>query len=105
MLSEADVIELRDGRLVLPAAVFERCLAPCVAVALVAREDRWWLLPLHGGAGGLQIKLRNAAGDRVVEAREFFRAQGVEDGAPARRLQLAFVPAEGGFALLPAASA
>lgn len=80
-------------------AVHDGALQRCPAVALVARDGQWWLLPLLGGAGGLQVKLRNAAGDRVVEAQEFFRAQGVHDDAPPRTLQLVAEPGQGAFRL------
>lgn len=88
MTSDAATVQLRQGRLYIARAVHDGVLQACPAVALVARDGQWWLLPLLGGAGGLQVKLRNAAGDRVVEAQEFFRAQGVDDAAPARVLRL-----------------
>jgi hydrogenase maturation protease len=79
---------LRNGRLHFSRAGFERHLRDCVSVGLLARDGEWLLLPLRAGAGGLQIKLRNASGDRAIEAQEFFRAQGLEDSADARPLSL-----------------
>lgn len=92
-------IALRGGRLHIPREVHERVLFSCESVALLARDDGWRLLPLRAGAGGLQVKLRNARGDRVVEAQEFFRNQGIEDDVMPRRLLLVDLPAEAAFAL------
>ena len=95
---------LREGRLHIPAAVFDDHLAGSTAVALLARDGHWWLLPLLAGAGGLQIKLRNLRGDRVVETQEFFRSQGWEDAAAATELTLQFDGAKGAFRLAPNAA-
>lgn len=93
-------VEVRAGRLHLPGDVYERALPGCPALALLVRDGQWWLLPLKGGAGGLQIKIRNARGDRVVEAQEFFRAQGVQDDDAPCAYELQHVPEAGGFRLL-----
>lgn len=79
---------LHNGRLHLSNVAYERHLRDCVSVGLLARDGDWLLLPLRAGAGGLQVKLRNAAGDRVIEAQEFFRAQGLEDSEEKRPVQL-----------------
>ena len=78
-LESAGRVQVRAGRLHLPREVYERALPGCPALALLVRDGQWLLLPLFGGAGGLQIKIRNAHGDRVVESQEFFRSQGFED--------------------------
>jgi hypothetical protein len=90
-------IWLCNGRLHLTCAAYERHLSGCVAVALLARDREWLLLPLHAGAGGLQVKLRNARGDRVVESQEFFRSQGIEDSDEIQPLDLRGDPARGLF--------
>ncbi len=91
---------LRDGRLHIPRAIHEQQLSGCEAIALLARDGGWQLVPLRAGAGGLQVKLRNAQGDRVVESQEFFRHQGIEDDPVARRLRLVDLPGEGAYALV-----
>jgi hypothetical protein len=53
-------IWLSQGRLHFTCASYEQWLAPCIAVALFARDADWLLLPLLAGAGGLQVKMRNA---------------------------------------------
>lgn len=88
---------LQNGRLHLSSAAYEQYLQHCHAVGLLERDGRWLLLPLLGGAGGLQVKLRNARGDRVVEAQEFFRSQGFEDSPERRLLQLHADPEQGGL--------
>jgi hypothetical protein len=96
---------IADGWLVLPAATYARALEGCPAAALLAEAGRWWLLPLRAGAGGLQLKQRNAAGDRVIEAREFLRAQGIGDDAAPIALTLHFVAERGGYELVAADAA
>jgi hypothetical protein len=100
-LAEPREIELRDGRLHIAHDVYEELFDACIAVALLERDGGWWLLPLRGGAGGLQLKIRNARGDRVVESQEFFRSQGLDDSAQAQRLLLRFDDSQGGFLLTP----
>jgi hypothetical protein len=99
--TESREIELRDGRLHIEREAYDELFDACLAVALIAREDGWWLLPLRGGAGGLQIKIRNARGDRVIESQEFFRSQGLDDSPQPRRLALQFDASKGGFRLVP----
>ena len=94
-----DEIWLHNGRLHLTGAAYERYLHACPAVALLARDGDWLLLPLHAGAGGLQVKLRNARGDRVIEAQEFFRTQGLEDSERVQPLRLHDDPDRGALRL------
>ena len=51
------------------------------SVALISREDKILIMPLiQESGGGLLLKIRNAHGDRVIHAQEFFREKGyVED--------------------------
>jgi hypothetical protein len=103
-MHEADSIgrvQVRAGRVHIPIEVYERALPGCPALALLVRDGQWLLLPLLGGAGGLQIKIRNARGDRVVEAQEFFRGQGLEDTDEPCEFDLKHEPEFGGFRLLP----
>lgn len=88
---------LCDGRLYFLCAAYERYLAPCSAVALFARDTDWLLVPLLAGAGGLQVKIRNARADRVIEAQEFFRGCGLEDSPQVRPVYLCADSATGGW--------
>ncbi len=92
-------MEVRSGRLYVPAQTYERVLAGFTAVALLVREDGWWLIPLKAGAGGLQLKQRSARGDRVVEAQEFLRSQGVDDAQEPALFRLEFDPGRGAYRL------
>ena len=58
------------------------------------------LLPLHGSAGGLQLKMRNPRGDLVVRSQEFFRQQGPQDSREPLDRALQLDPALDGFRLL-----
>ncbi len=97
--SGAGRVQLRAGRLHIPSEVFDRGMSGCAAIALTVRDGRWLLLPLLGGAGGLQVKMRNPRGDRVIESQEFFRQQGLEDDPTPREFELKFEPEFGGFLL------
>lgn len=67
---------VRAGNLYLSAALCQRYLPQLGGVALLRREPYVLLLPLLPEAGGLLLKQRNAAGDRVLHAQEFFREHG-----------------------------
>ena len=99
------LVEIRAGRLYVPAQTYERVLTGFPAVALLASENAWWLIPLKAGAGGLQLKQRNARGDRVGEAQEFLRSQGVEDAQEAATYSLEFDAKRGAYRLTFAAPA
>lgn len=80
-MSGAVTLRLRDGGLYLSASVCDRHFAGIEAVILLRRDTDLAVLPVrHAAAGGYLLKRRNAAGDRVVFAPDFFRASGVADG-------------------------
>lgn len=73
-------VELRRGSLYLSSDVYERYFQDLAAVILLRRENDLLILPVrHAAGGGYLLKLRNAAGDRVVNAMDFFREHGFED--------------------------
>lgn len=73
---------LRRGSLYFDAALYERHFAGLETVILLRRGTALAILPVrHAASGGTLIKQRNAAGDRVVAAPDFFRAQGLADDA------------------------
>lgn len=73
---------IRRGALYLSAAACERHFAGIDAVALLRGDRDLIILPVrHAAAGGYLLKRRNARGDRVVLAPEFFRACGFDDDA------------------------
>jgi hypothetical protein len=79
-MGEAAGVHLIRGSLHLPAAVYGRYFAGLESVVLLRRNDDLVILPVrHAAAGGYLLKRRNALGDRVVHAGDFFREQGLED--------------------------
>jgi hypothetical protein len=72
------VVHIGDGRIVLPRATCDLYLAGAGTAALLEREGRVYLVPLGGPtAGGLLLKQRNAAGDRVLLAPDFLAPYGL----------------------------
>lgn len=70
------------GSLYLGRDVCERYFAGLQTAVLLRRETDLWVLPVrYAEAGGYLLKLRNAAGDRVLSAPDFFRSHGVNDSA------------------------
>jgi hypothetical protein len=69
------------GNLYISRETCESFLQGVEAVALLDRDNRVLIVPLMPESGaGLLLKVRNAHGDRVVHAQEFFREKGyVED--------------------------
>ncbi|MEP6966612.1 MAG: hypothetical protein ABI906_00895 [Pseudomonadota bacterium] len=71
---------LRGGGLYLTRELCDRYFAGLESVILLRRDDDLLILPVrHAAAGGYLLKLRNSAGDRVINASDFFRAQGIDD--------------------------
>lgn len=73
-------IAIRRGGIYIDAADFDRFFSGIEAVVLIRGDGDLHVLPLRLQAGGgLIVKRRNRAGDRVVDAAEFLRAQGIGD--------------------------
>jgi len=71
-------ISFRDGRLYVSRAACNSFFGDSGAVALVRRGGDLLVLPVrHAAAGGYILKIRNSAGDRVITAPDFFRAEGL----------------------------
>lgn len=74
-------VAIRRGALYFDAALYDCFFAPLQGVALLQEESNLLVMPLRlAGAGGYLVKMRNARGDRVVAAPEFFRDRGLDDG-------------------------
>jgi hypothetical protein len=75
-------VELKQRRLYLARAVYEAYFAGRSTVILLRKDKDMLVLPVrHAASGGYVLKIRNAAGDRVVDAGDFFRDHGLEDDA------------------------
>ncbi len=65
------------GNIYLSREVVDACLGGIDSVALLDRNGRVMVVPLtRESGGGLLLKIRNARGDRVIHAQEFFREKG-----------------------------
>jgi hypothetical protein len=76
-------LTLRAGRLYFTRCVHERHFSGLTSVILLRCHVDLLILPVrHAAAGGYVIKIRNAHGDRLVEAMPFFQANGMLDDGP-----------------------
>lgn len=67
-------ISFARGNFYLPREICDTYLPGVISVALLLRNDEVMIVPLAGqSAGGLLLNQRNARGDRVIHAQEFFR--------------------------------
>ncbi len=78
----SQTVTVKRGSLYLGRAVYERYFTGLDAVVLLRRDDDLLILPVrHAASGGYLIKMRNAAGDRVISAPDFFREHGIDEAA------------------------
>lgn len=76
----AGAVTVKRGSLYVPAEIYERYFSGLASVVLQRDGDDLAILPVHSAAsGGYLMKRRNAHGDRVVGAADFFRSEGIED--------------------------
>lgn len=81
-----------DGRIVVPQALYQRYLAGADSAALLERDAAVYLVPLNGPvAGGMLLKQRNLAGDRVLLAPDFLTARGLGCFSNARDFSVRWV--------------
>lgn len=78
IVPQPPMITVRTGRIYLGAAVYERYFHGVESVILLRREDNLLILPVrHAAAGGYLLKIRNASGDRVINATDFLEHHGL----------------------------
>ena len=82
-------VTVARGNLYLSRTVCESYFEGLDGIVLQRRADDLLVLPVrHAASGGYVLKYRNARGDRVVSAADFFRIHGLDDErelqAPAR---------------------
>lgn len=71
---------LKRGALYLSRALVDRYFAGVAAVVMIDEGADLWILPVrHAAAGGYVLKIRNAAGDRVVDALDLLRAHHLDE--------------------------
>lgn len=74
------VLTIRRGNVYFARDLFEHFFPGVAAVLLLREGAELRVLPVRQfAAGGLVVKTRNAAGDRVVDGAELLRAHGIED--------------------------
>jgi hypothetical protein len=79
-MSDRDGVAIRQRRIYVPRTAYDAHFAGCSGVVLLRQEADLLMLPVqHAASGGYVLKIRNAAGDRVVDAGDFFRDHGCED--------------------------
>ena len=73
-------VTVARGNLYLTREICDTYLPGVASVALLARDGDVLIVPLiQLSAGGLLLKQRNARGDRVIHAQEFFRNAGLPE--------------------------
>lgn len=88
--TDAHVLVAR-ANLYLSREACETWLAGLQTVALLERDAAVLIVPLMpDSAGGLLLKVRNARGDRVIHAQEFFREHGFAEEFEERRCPMAW---------------
>lgn len=80
-MSNECVLSVRRGSLLFSGAVYERYFATLENVVMLRDGSDLLVMPVRQrAAGGYVIKLRSSAGDRAVQAADFFRDNGIDDG-------------------------
>ena len=79
-MSGTCVVSVRRGALHFTGDVYRRYFDTLDNVVLLRDGDDLIVLPVRNpSAGGYVIKLKNSAGDRAVNAADFFRGNGIDD--------------------------
>ena len=67
-------ISVKGGVIYIPAAVADTYFKGIESVIVLIQEGELLIMPVHQvTSGGCLLKLRNAAGDRVAQARDVFQ--------------------------------
>ena len=77
------------GNLYLSSEACARYLPGVESIALLEHDAQVLIVPLtRASGGGLLLKVRNARGDRVVHAQEFFRTHGYVESFETRSVPM-----------------
>ena len=66
-------ITLKNGNLYLESELYNTYFNTINAVALLKKDSLFLIMPVQQAGGGLLLKIKNAKGDRIVHAIEFFQ--------------------------------
>ncbi|MBL4762751.1 MAG: hypothetical protein JKY93_08635 [Gammaproteobacteria bacterium] len=69
---------LKNGNIYLDSELYETYFSAINSVVLIKKESLIQMLPVQQAGGGLLLKIKNAKGDRIVHATEFFQQHGLE---------------------------
>ncbi len=76
----SDHISIKDGAIYIPFQLVEKYFRGIDAVIVLVQQGELMVMPVHQAtSGGSLLKVKNAAGDRVVQARDVFQDQGMLD--------------------------
>lgn len=82
-------VSVARGNIYLAREICDRYFSGALSVALLARAEQILIMPLtRESGGGLLLKMRNARGDRIVHAQEFFREQGLLENMQERKVSI-----------------
>ncbi len=86
----ANFIVLKRGSIYLSAYIYKTYFAGLDAVILLDRDSHLFIMPVRNASGGgYLLKLRNPAGDRIINAMDFFRERNLDDFAE-RKIDIAW---------------
>jgi hydrogenase maturation protease len=78
--SEPVTIHIRNKSVYLENSVCETYFKNLDGIVLQIRESKLIIMPIRqSGAGGLLLKILNSDGDRIINAHEFFRENGLDE--------------------------
>lgn len=73
-------VHVRHGNLYLEASLYKKYFPDLQSAILMKKDTTLFILPvINANAGGLLMKIRNAQGDRVIHAQEFFRDNAIDE--------------------------
>ncbi len=97
-MSQVHRVRAGDGRVLIDRSTCALYLANAPAAALVERDGQVFLVPLSGPvAGGMLLKQRNAAGDRVLLATDFLAERGLGRFSAEHEFPVRWVAEAGGL--------
>jgi len=68
----------KNGNLYLDSGLYDTYFSSINSVVLLKKDALFLLMPVQQAGGGLLLKIKNARGDRIIHAMEFFQQHGIE---------------------------
>jgi len=73
-------LTFKNGNLYIDSSLYETYFSSINSVVLLKKDALFLLMPVQQAGGGLLLKIKNAKGDRIVHAIEFFQQHGIDTG-------------------------